>query len=156
MTGPGNDNPGVVARPPLIFLGCLIAGFAVDWFSPLSAFDAPGSYAYGGLLLGAGIVLMAWGVTTFGRAGTNIPTNRPSITVVSNGPYGFSRNPIYIGMFLIYAGIAVLADNPWLLILVVPLYFIMRYGVIAREERYLEGKFGEAYLAYKRRVRRWL
>lgn len=156
MAEQGNDNPGVVARPPLVFLAFLIVGFAIDWFWPLSVFDPPGSYAYGGLLVGAGVVLMAWGVTAFGRAGTNIPTNRPSTTVVSNGPYNFSRNPIYIGMFLIYAGIAVLADNPWLLILAVPLYFIMHYGVIAREERYLEGKFGEPYLAYKRRVRRWL
>lgn len=112
MAEQGNDNPGVVARPPLIFLGFLIAGFAIDWFWPLSVFDPPGNYVYGGLLLGAGVILMAWGITTFGRAGTNIPTNRPSTTVVSNGPYSFSRNPIYIGMFLIYAGIAALADNP--------------------------------------------
>ncbi|HEY7688901.1 MAG TPA: isoprenylcysteine carboxylmethyltransferase family protein, partial [Dongiaceae bacterium] len=108
------------------------------------------------LLLVCGIVLMIWSIVTFTRAGTNVPTNRPSTTVVSGGPYQFSRNPIYVGMFLIYLGIAALFDVPWLLVLAVPLYFIIRHGVIAREERYLHGKFGDSYLAYCGRVRRWI
>jgi protein-S-isoprenylcysteine O-methyltransferase Ste14 len=76
--------------------------------------------------------------------------------LVTTGIHGWSRNPIYLGMFLIYGGIGVAAQSPWILILMLPLAITVRYGVVAREEAYLERRFGDAYLNYKRRVRRWL
>ena len=76
--------------------------------------------------------------------------------LVTTGIHGWSRNPIYLGMFLIYAGIGTAAQNLWILILLVPLAIAMRYGVVAREETYLEKLFGEAYRDYKIRVRRWI
>ncbi|URK89329.1 isoprenylcysteine carboxylmethyltransferase family protein (plasmid) [Rhizobium sp. RCAM05350] len=76
--------------------------------------------------------------------------------MVEEGPYGFTRNPIYIGMFLGLIGLAVAFDSLWLIVLLVPFYLVIRYGVVAREEAYLERKFGDVYLAYKARVRRWL
>jgi protein-S-isoprenylcysteine O-methyltransferase Ste14 len=75
--------------------------------------------------------------------------------VVSGGPYSHSRNTIYVAMVLIYAGIGVAVDGPWILGLLVPLVAVMRYGVIAAEERYMEAKFGDAYRRYKDSVRRW-
>jgi protein-S-isoprenylcysteine O-methyltransferase Ste14 len=103
-----------------------------------------------------GVLLMAAGVSRFNRAGTNVPTYRPTTALVTDGPYRFSRNPLYISLFLVYAGVGIAADNLWIVGLGVPLFLIMRYGVVAREERYLERKFGQSYLAYKASVRRWL
>jgi protein-S-isoprenylcysteine O-methyltransferase Ste14 len=103
-----------------------------------------------------GIAILLGGATIFRGAGTNIETNKPSTTVVTHGLYKFSRNPIYIGLTTLYLGLAYVADSWWTLILLIPVILIMRWGVIAREERYLEAKFGEAYVAYKARVRRWL
>ena len=79
-----------------------------------------------------------------------------STPLVTTGIHGWSRNPIYVGMFILYAGIGLAACSPWALILIVPLAIILRYGVVAREEAYLGRRFGDAYRAYKTRVRRWL
>jgi len=81
---------------------------------------------------------------------------RPSSTLVTGGIHGWSRNPIYVGMFLLYAGIGLVVRSPWILILTLPLAITIRYGVVAREEAYLERRFGDAYRDYKTRVRRWL
>src|SRR6266705_1540178 len=91
----------------------------------------------------AGLVLLIWAAMTFRRAGTQIQTTQPTIKIVSEGPYRYSRNPIYIGMFLGLIGLAVGFDSLWLLILLVVFYLVIRYGVVAREEAYLEGKFGD-------------
>jgi protein-S-isoprenylcysteine O-methyltransferase Ste14 len=75
---------------------------------------------------------------------------------VTRGIHGWSRNPIYLGMFLVYGGIGIAVRSPWILILLLPLAATIRYGVVAREEAYLERRFGAAYRHYKARVRRWL
>ena len=103
-----------------------------------------------------GLVLAIWAIATIRKAGTRIETNKPTTTIVANGPYGVTRNPIYIGMFLGQTGLAIGFDNLWILATLVPFYLVIRYGVIAREEVYLERKFGAVYLGYKSRVRRWL
>jgi protein-S-isoprenylcysteine O-methyltransferase Ste14 len=75
---------------------------------------------------------------------------------VTTGIHGWTRNPIYLGLFLVYGGIGIAARSPWTLILTLPLAFTIRYGVVGREEAYLERRFGDAYRDYKARVRRWL
>ena len=90
------------------------------------------------------------------RAGTNIRPDLPTTALVTEGPFRFTRNPLYLGLTLMYAGIALLIPGTWPLLLLVPVLLVMRWGVIAREERYLERKFGEPYRAYLGRVRRWL
>ena len=85
-----------------------------------------------------------------------MPTNQPVRALVTTGIHGWSRNPIYVGMFLIYGGIAITAASTWLLALALPLAIVIRYGVVAREEAYLERRFGSAYRDYKARVRRWV
>ena len=99
---------------------------------------------------------MAAGARNFSRAATPVPSNQPVRALVTSGIHGWSRNPIYVGMFLLYAGIGTAARSPWVLILALPLVIILRYGVVAREETYLERRFGDAYRDYKARVRRWL
>ena len=92
----------------------------------------------------------------FRAAGTPVEPYKPTSAIVSDGLYGLSRNPIYVALTLIYLGIGVAIDSPWILALVVPVLLVMRTGVIAREERYLERKFGAEYLDYKVSVRRWV
>ena len=156
MTDTPRDTAGVVVPPPLLFAGFLAAGFLLDAIWPTALLGYPWRFWVGGLLVLPGLLLMTAGVSRFKRAGTNVPTYRPTTALVTCGPYRYSRNPLYISLFLVYAGIAIVADNLWILALAVPLFLVMRYGVVAREERYLERKFGQAYLDYKAAVRRWL
>lgn len=151
------DHPGVIAKPPYIYFGFLLAGALCGFFYPLPLADKAGlARIAGAILLAAGVLLMSLCVRRFNKAGTNIPTNLPVNALVTEGPYRFSRNPIYVSMTAIYVGLGLLLDNGWIIALLIPLLLIMRYGVIAREERYLETRFGDPYRDYKTRVRRWL
>jgi protein-S-isoprenylcysteine O-methyltransferase Ste14 len=146
-------------RPPLLYLGCLGLGFALDRLLPLPLAHPQLTsigWAAGGALIAIGVALMAVGIRNFSRADTPVPSNQAVRALVTTGIHGWSRNPIYVGMLLIYASIGVAARSPWILILVLPLFVILRYGVVAREEAYLEGRFGDAYRDYKAHVRRWL
>ena len=97
-----------------------------------------------------------WSARTFRKAHTGLLTNEPASAIVTTGPYGVSRNPIYVGIFLGLIGFAVGFNTLWFLAVLVVMYFVIRFGVVAREETYLESKFGARYLDYKTRVRRWL
>ena len=110
----------------------------------------------GAILILAGLAIALLGALALRRAGTAIPPNRPTTELVTDGPYRYSRNPLYLALTLIYAGVGLIADDLWILILLVPLLLLIHWGVVVREERYLEAKFGEAYRRYKERVRRWL
>jgi protein-S-isoprenylcysteine O-methyltransferase Ste14 len=111
--------------------------------------------------IGAGVVLLAVGlfvasVRTFRAAGTPVPGNQPTTTIVSTGPYRFSRNPIYLAFSALQVGIALWVGSLWLLVTLVPALALMSFWVIPREERYLEARFPSEYLPYKASVRRWL
>lgn len=149
------DRPGVVAHPPLIYAAFLLAGVGLEWAAPLDLLGGRAGIAIGVAIAVAGFALALWAVLTFGRAGTNVPTSLPATTLVRHGPYRWSRNPIYFGLTTLYAGLAVALDAAWALILLPVLLIVMHHGVIAREERYLEGKFGATYREYRRDVRRW-
>jgi len=150
---------GVIARPPLLYVGALLLGLAADHLLPLP-FDVPKAgpvhSTIAGLVVVVGLALMAAGIRDFSRGGTPVPTNQPTRTLVTTGTHRWSRNPIYVGMFFIYLGIGLAARSPWIVILTLPLAITVRYGVVAREEAYLERRFGNAYRDYKSRVRRWL
>lgn len=151
-----SDNPGVIVRPPVLYLGALIAGIAVDVFWPVAALPFWLRFGVGPVLIVAAAVIMALATRRFAKAGTNIPTNLPTTALVTSGPHRYSRNPIYVALSLFYGGLALAAGSVAALVLLIPVLIVMRYGVIAREERYLEVKFGEEYRAYKARTRRWL
>jgi protein-S-isoprenylcysteine O-methyltransferase Ste14 len=150
---------GVIARPPVLFLASGLLGQAADHLQPV-AFPVPAGDAIhriiGCSLIVIGLAIAVSGIRGFASAGTPVPTNQPTRALVTNGTHSWSRNPIYVGMFLIYGGIGVAAQSVWILVLALPLAITIRYGVVAREEAYLEWRFGEAYLNYKARVRRWL
>ena len=154
-----SGTAGVIARPPLLFLAALLIGFVLDRLLRLP-FPVPGidlvHWIIGGSLIPIGLALAAAGIRNFSRAGTPVPTNEPTRALATTGIHGWTRNPIYLGMFLVYGGIGVAAQSPWILILTLPLAITIRYGVVAREEAYLERRFGDAYRDYKAHVRRWL
>src|SRR5437899_8324500 len=154
-----SGTAGVIARPPLLFLAALLLGFVSDRLLPLPLpvprIDLVHWIIAGSLIL-IGLALAAAGIRNFSRAGTPVPTNEPTRALVTTGVHGWSRNPIYLGLFLVYGGIGIAARSPWALILTLPLAITIRYGVVAREEAYLERRFGDAYRGYKARVRRWL
>jgi protein-S-isoprenylcysteine O-methyltransferase Ste14 len=89
-------------------------------------------------------------------AGTNIPPNLPTTALVVDGIYARTRNPLYLGTTLVYLGLSIAAGSLWAILLALPLLWVIYVGVIAREERYLERKFGDSYRTYKQRVRRWV
>src|ERR687898_21272 len=142
-----NDTAGVIAPPPLIFLGGLAVGLGLEL---LLGSSVPDWVQWIG-----GALLLAF-ERAFNRRGTAVEPWKPSTAIVTDGVYRFTRNPGYLGMALVYAGIALLADALWALAPLPLVLVLIDRGVIAREERYLEGKFGEEYLGYKRGVRRWV
>jgi protein-S-isoprenylcysteine O-methyltransferase Ste14 len=152
------DVAGVIALPPLIFLGFLAAAAVLEAVVPfpfLAAHAFP-RYLAGAALAVAGFVMIVMGTRRFQAAGTNIPPNLPTTALVVDGIYRRTRNPLYLGLILIYLGLGVAAGSFWAVGLIVPLLWVINTGVIAREEHYLERKFGDAYRAYKARVRRWV
>ena len=151
------DVAGVIALPPLIFLGFLAAAAVLEAVVPLLlAAHAFTRYLAGAALAAGGFVMIAMGTRRFLAAGTNIPPTLPTTALVVDGIYRQTRNPLYLGTTLIYLGLGVAAGSLWAIGLVVPLMWVINVGVVAREERYLERKFGDAYRAYKARVRRWV
>ena len=151
------DTAQVIVRPPLAWGLAVIAGLALDWLVPLGFLpaDLPTGWL-GTIVFVLALALGVWAIVTMTRAGSNVPTNLPTTTIVESGPYRSTRNPIYLGMFLGLIGLAIAFDTLWLLMMLVPFALVIRYGVVAREEAYLERKFGDAYRSYRRRVRRWL
>jgi protein-S-isoprenylcysteine O-methyltransferase Ste14 len=156
MTDDERDNAGVAAPPPLIYLALLVLGLLFNRRFPISFLPRKVARVLGWPLLGGGVLLIGWFEWAMRHAGT--PTNpyKPVTRVVTEGPFHYTRNPGYLAMAMIYTGIAGLANALWAVLLLPVAMFAIQRGVIEREERYLEGKFGEEYLHYKARVRRWI
>jgi protein-S-isoprenylcysteine O-methyltransferase Ste14 len=151
------DNANAVIRPPIAWALAFIAGVALDWLHPMPFIPASVSTGWiGAAIFALGLALGIWAIASIRKAGSRVETNKPTTAIVASGPYSFTRNPIYIGMFLGQSGLAVGFNSLWLLVTLLLFYFVIRHGVIRREEAYLERKFGAAYLDYKSRVRRWL
>ena len=151
-------GPGVVVPPPLIFVATLALGVAIDHFVTqwTTLVPAIARYLLAALLCLAGIALIGSAVGLFRRAGTRPEPWQASSALVLDGVYRFTRNPMYLGMAAIYAAIALILDSAVALLFGIPLILIIRYGVIAREERYLLARFGDDYRRYMSRVRRWI
>ena len=149
------DNAGVVAPPPLIYLAGAAVGWGIQHWIPWALF--PLRLWWLGvplIVLGAGLAL--WAVSLMRSAGTNIDPGKPVTHLVRAGPFRCSRNPIYLSLTALLVGAALIANSGWMLVMVVPILVLMHYGVVRREERYLEAKFQDEYRAYIAHVRRWL
>jgi len=151
------DNPGVGVHTPLFFLCALLLGVVLnDRVRPLAIFADDHLRLLGLIGLFLGIGLVAFGRKTMIKHGTNVNPTLPTLAIVETGPFRFTRNPLYVGLTLIYIGLSLLLNTWWSLFLLIPVWLVMHFAVVRREEAYLEGKFGDSYLNYRRSVRRYL
>ena len=150
------DRAGVIAPPPLIYAAVFAVGYALDGCYPISLRPEHSAGWLGWAIFAAGVGVLALGGAYLNRAGTPVNPYRPSTTLVTAGPYRYSRNPMYIALTLAYLGAAVVVNTVWPVMLLPGLLLLMQWGVISREERYLERRFGDEYRRYQARVRRWL
>jgi protein-S-isoprenylcysteine O-methyltransferase Ste14 len=150
------DAPGVITLPPLIYLVALAVGFGLEALLPSASLPRALAWPVGGILLVAGVALMVSFLAAFHLAQTPVDVRQATTAIVTTGPYRLTRNPAYVAMTLIYAAIAVITSTLWAFAPLVAALILVDRGVIAREERYLERKFGEEYLRYKAGTRRWL
>lgn len=164
------DIPGVIAPPPLIYLGFLLAGWGLaalgarpeaveaglGWLAADFGLQIPVRRGVALTLIVGGLLLDGMAAGLFRRRGTAVEPWKPSTALIVEGPYRLSRNPIYVGFAATYAGLAIAMDSWIALILLAPCLFVIDRFVIQREERYLAAKFGPGYGAYRQKVRRWL
>lgn len=156
MSPDTTDHPNVLVFPPLLYSGTLVVSLLLHWFKPWDLSHAWPVRIVGIGLIAAAAALGVWGERTLKRAGTNVNPREPTLAIVSEGPYRFTRNPLYSALAGIYLGITLAVGTVWPLVFLIPVLLITHYGIIKREEQYLARKFGEPYVAYMGRVRRWL
>jgi protein-S-isoprenylcysteine O-methyltransferase Ste14 len=156
----GTSHPAVanlgLVRPPFVYLGSVALGLVLHLLWPVLLVPLSVSTPIGATVTLLAVTLFVSAVRTFRTAGTPIPGNRPTTTIVRTGPYRFSRNPIYLAFSLLQLGLSVWANSLALLITLIPAVALMWFVVIPREERYLKARFPSEYSAYKASVRRWL
>ena len=143
-------------EPPLIPLAAMVGGMVLNlvWAFPVVP-DAVGD-TLGMMTVLAGVGLAAWAIMTMQRAGVDVSPDTSTSAIVESGPYGRTRNPIYLAGLVVAVGVALSVNSGWGLLLTGVAAGVMHFRIVAREERYLTSKFGDAYVAYQRRVRRWV
>lgn len=150
-----SDSANAIAPPLPLYLGVILLGLALHWVSPLPIAGATFT-PFGLALIALSAAGLRWAFVMMRRAETTASPYKPANRLTTDGPFRYSRNPIYVAMTGGYLGIALLANSLWLLLLLVPLLLVMEFGVIRREERHLAARFGEDYAVYRAAVRRWL
>lgn len=150
------ESAGVKFPPPFIYLIGVVLGLVISRYVPARVIPAPVILPLGIVFLVAWIALWTPALASFFRAKTPLNPTKPTAALITSGVFRISRNPIYLGLVALYLAIAVLANSLWAIVLLVPVIAIVNFAVVAREERYLERKFGSEYVDYKQRVRRWL
>jgi protein-S-isoprenylcysteine O-methyltransferase Ste14 len=153
---PSTDHPKTTAPPPLVFAAVLALGLLLGWRWPLPFLPESWSFGTGLLIIFVAGNLILYAVRELIRTGTNIDVQKPATSLATGGAYGYSRNPIYLGLVLMNLGIACFLNSLWCLALTPLLAALLQKGAIEPEEAYLEKKFGAKYLRYKASVRRWI
>ena len=150
------DHADVAFHPPILMLAGLMLGFAGRWLAPLEFLPQTVAIPLGPVVVIASFGCFLWAAITMRRAGASIPTGEPTEAIAVHGPYRWSRNPIYTSMVALQVGVGIWSNSGWFLLFAVLSTGLLWWGVISREERYLERKLGPTYLEYKTHVRRWL
>lgn len=150
-------RPRTLILPPAPYAAALLGGWWLDRHTRTLPFDdGAASGVLGWLWLGAGLLLLAWTLWTFYRHRTTVNPYAAATNLCTDGPFRFSRNPIYLGDWLIFVGVSLLLNTVWPLLFSPLIWVLLRYGVIRHEEAHLLAKFGDAYRQYQARVRRWI
>lgn len=150
------DNAGVLIFPPLLLAICAVLAILIGWLAPAAAIPAMPSYLLAAICVASGLALDRWAQRSLRRAQTAVHPSEATIAIVNTGAFGLSRNPIYLAQGILLAAVCFLVRNGWCFFALLPWLLVIRYGVIAREERYLLRKFGEPYARYLGEVRRWV
>jgi len=153
------DRPNVIVFPPVIRLSTLALACALQWLVPLGLIadvDRGWRFGLGTIIVIAGLLATSAGRRVLLRHGTNINPSQPTTVLVTDGVFGLTRNPLYVGVSVALCGVALICSLDWLLLLIIPSCVILHFAVVRREEQYLERKFGDAYRRYKERVPRYL
>ena len=149
-------RPATLLPPPLVYATGLAAGWWIDRHFPFGFAAGGGLRGLGWGLVGAGVMMTLWAASTIWRHRTTVNPYKPVSNLVTAGPFALSRNPIYLGDWLVYTGVTLLLNTYWTLVFAPVVWWVMRYQVIAHEEAHLMARFGEAYRDYTNRVRRWI
>jgi protein-S-isoprenylcysteine O-methyltransferase Ste14 len=153
------DTAGVIAPPPILAAAVIVLGLILDWLLPayvLTLLLSSGvRVVLGTALMVAGFALIIPANLAFRSADTNVEPWKPSVTLVVDGIFGWLRNPMYVGGTLALVGLAILLASDWMLVMTVVFDVAIHFGVVRREERYLEAKFGDTYRDYVRSVPRY-
>ena len=156
MDHPTPDTPGVIAFPPFIYGIPWLAGLGVHLLFPVHVLPSWPTRALGAAMIALSVGFIGWARREMARAGTEPNPAKPATALVVSGPFRLTRNPMYISLTTFYLGLSLAVNALWPLVLLPAVLFVMQRGVVEREERYMERKFGEPYRAYRARVRRWL
>jgi protein-S-isoprenylcysteine O-methyltransferase Ste14 len=150
------DHPDIIAPPPLLYLAAFLVVLLLRWIRPWPILP-PHLVPWVGIgLLLVGLAIGIPGRLALRSAGTSVRPTQPTTAIVMQGPYRFTRNPLYVGLTCFFVGLTLAFDTGWGFVVLVPLLVVMHFGVVRREESYLERKFGEEYRQYRGRVRRYL
>jgi protein-S-isoprenylcysteine O-methyltransferase Ste14 len=155
VSADASDRPDIVVFPPILFAATLVLGLVAHKFCPYRL-DARWLRFVGGAVAVLSLGVGLWGDRTMKAAGTNVRPDKPTTAIVERGPFAYSRNPLYLSVLGLFTGVGLALASPAFLAFLIPLALVLRYGVVSREETYLEEKFGEVYTSYKARVRRWI
>ncbi len=150
------DHADVITSPTMIFAGVLVLGFGLDMIWPAAFLPEGWGLPLGLIVIFAALNIKLFAVREMVRVKTNLNIRKPAIDIATSGIYGVSRNPLYVGMILLNTGIGCIVNSLWIFLLSAGLAAVLQKGVIEAEEAYLEKKFGDKYLRYKVKVRRWI
>jgi len=156
MTEQEQQTPGIRLIPPLVYAVSLLIGLAIEQLFPLVSISWTWRTGPAVVLIAVAGLLIAPTVMRYRHADTPFDVRKPATTLITDGPYRYSRNPGYVSLTLLYLGLGVLFSSAWVCVLVVPTLLIINVAVVRKEEQHLESQFGEEYLRYKTAVRRWL
>jgi len=150
------DHPHVIGFPPLIYAAPLLISLITQVFFPWNFLNGGLQHLYGWPLLITGLLIGVWSKKTMEQAGTHVNPYYPTKSIVTKGPFRFTRNPLYIALTVIYVAISILFNAMWPMVMLPFILTVIHHGVIKQEEAYLERKFGADYVEYKSKVRRWI
>jgi len=155
-----SDHANVITFPPIIFLIAFIIGLVLHLTIEDKLIQVKFSGLYlsiiGYTLVFISLLIAGFTIKILEQFKTTQKVNKPTTTIVTEGTFRCSRNPIYTSGFILFAGLSLIMNSIIMLLLIIPVFFVIREGVVKREEQYLESKFGQEYMNYKTSVRRWL
>jgi protein-S-isoprenylcysteine O-methyltransferase Ste14 len=152
---PAPDNAGVIAPAPILYVVAMAIGLVAERVAPTLLLQSPVSRWLASAFVASAIAIVVSAFRALAQAHTAFDARKSTTRLVTTGAFRFSRNPTYLSLTLLHIGVAFATESLWVLLMAVPAVALTQWGVILREERDLDAKFGEAYRSYAAKVGRW-